>query len=92
MGIESILVAGQVLGPGEWQRVRKQYFRHHTTPGRAGTFTASVTFAGGQTASVNITIAAFDLLVQGVGAAGIGMGQTAVVSASNLPGDQKCAA
>ena len=33
---------------------------------------------------------AFDLLVQGVGAAGISMGQTAVASASNLPGNQVC--
>ena len=89
LGIESILVAGQVLGHGEWQRSGNNIFVT-IPPGRAGTFTASVTFAGGQTASVNITIAAFDLLVQGVGAAGIGMGQTAVVSASNLPGEEVC--
>ena len=89
LGIESVLVAGQLLGPGEWRQVGNNIYVT-IPPGRAGTFTASVTFAGGQTASVNITIAAFDLLVQGVGAAGIGMGQTAVVSASNLPGDKVC--
>ena len=89
LGIESVLVAGQLLGPGEWRQVGNNIYVT-IPPGRAGTFTASVTFAGGQTASVNITIAAFDLLVQGVGAAGIGMGQTAVVSASNLPGDNVC--
>ena len=89
LSIESVLVAGQTLGSGEWRRVGNNIYVT-IPPGRAGTFTASVTFAGGQTASVNITIAAFDLLVQGVGAAGIGMGQTAVVSASNLPGDKVC--
>ena len=89
LGIESILVAGQSLGPGEYQRAGNNIFITIPT-GRAGTFTVAVTFTGGQTATVNITIAAFDLLVQGVGAAGISMGQTAVASASNLPGNQVC--
>ena len=88
-GIEAILVAGQVLGPGEWQRSGNNIFVT-IPPGRAGTFTVAVTFTGGQTATANITVAAFDLLVQGIGASGIGMGQTAVVSASNLPGDKVC--
>ena len=89
LGIESILVAGQSLGPGEYQRAGNNIFITIPT-GRAGTFTVAVTFTGGQTATVNIAIAAFDLLVQGVGAAGISMGQTAVASASNLPGNQVC--
>ena len=89
LGIESILVAGQSLGPGEYQRAGNNIFITIPT-GRAGTFTVAVTFTGGQTATANITIAAFDLLVQGVGAAGISMGQTAVASASNLPGNQVC--
>ena len=89
LGIESILVAGQSLGPGEYQRAGNNIFIT-IPPGRTGTFTVAVTFTGGQTATVNIAIAAFDLLVQGVGAAGISMGQTAVASASNLPGNQVC--
>ena len=89
LGIESILVAGQSLGPGEYQRAGNNIFITIPT-GRAGTFTVAVTFTGGQTATANITIAAFDLLVQGVGAAGISMGQTALASASNLPGKQVC--
>ena len=89
LGIESILVAGQSLGPGEYQRAGNNIFITIPT-GRAGTFTVAVTFTGGQTATANITIGAFDLLVQGVGAAGISMGQTAVASASNLPGNQVC--
>ena len=89
LGIESILVAGQSLGPGEYQRAGNNIFIT-IPPGRAGTFTVAVTFTGGQTATANITITAFDLLVQGVGAAGISMGQTAVASASNLPGNQVC--
>ena len=89
LGIESILVAGQSLGPGEYQRAGNNIFITIPT-GRVGTFTVAVTFTGGQTATANITIAAFDLLVQGVGAAGISMGQTAVASASNLPGNQVC--
>ena len=89
LGIESILVAGQSLGPGEYQRAGNNIFITIPT-GRTGTFTVAVTFTGGQTATVNIAIAAFDLLVQGVGAAGISMGQTAVASASNLPGNQVC--
>ena len=89
LGIESILVAGQRLGPGEYQRAGNNIFIT-IPPGRTGTFTVAVTFTGGQTATVNIAIAAFDLLVQGVGAAGISMGQTAVASASNLPGNQVC--
>ena len=89
LGIEAILVAGQLLGPGEWRRSGNNIYVT-IPPGRAGTFTVAVTFTGGQTATANITVAAFDLLVQGIGASGIGMGQTAVVSASNLPGDKVC--
>ncbi len=89
LSINNVLVAGRPLGAGQWRQSGKT-LTVTIPPGTSGTVTVHVTFNGGQTASVNITIAAIELLVQGIGSGGLTLGQTAIASSFNLPGNEVC--
>ena len=91
LSVESILVGGKSLSQGQWRQGGNNIFVTLPT-GRSGTVTIFVTFSNGQTASANITIGAIELEVGGVGANGLGLGETAVVTATNLPGREVCSA
>ena len=86
--VNNVLVAGRSQGV-QWRQSGKT-LTVTIPPGTSGTVTVHVTFDGGQTASVNITIAAIELLVQGIGSDGLTLGQTAVASSFNLPGNEVC--
>ena len=62
-----------------------------TIPPRVtGIATIRVNFADGSSAFVNVTVADATLTVAGIHGAGIGLGETAFVSAFDLPGDEVC--
>ena len=86
--VNNVLVAGRSQG-AQWRQTGKT-LTVTIPPGTSGTVTVHVTFDGGQTASVNITIAAIELLVQGIGSDGLTLGQTAIASSFNLPGNEVC--
>ena len=87
VGISQVLIGGR---PANWNRGGGNNLFVTIPSSASGTITVAVIFTEGPTASANIIIGAIDLSVQGIGAAGIGLGQTVIVSASNLPGDQVC--
>ena len=86
--VNNVLVAGRSQGV-QWRQNGKT-LTVTIPPGTSGTVTVHVTFDGGQTASVNITIATIELLLQGIGSGGLTLGQTAIASSFNLPGDEVC--
>ena len=88
---QDVRVGGRLLGRSEW-RTAGDNILVTIPPGTSGKVTVFVTFSGGQTASANITVGAIELLVQGVGSNGIGLGGSATVSANNLPGQEVCTA
>ena len=91
--VRNVRVAGRPLEGGQW-------WQSGTTlsvtipPHTSGTVTISVELRDGdgsvRTASANITIAAFELGVQGIGSGGLTLGQNAIASSLNLPGNEVC--
>ncbi len=88
VSVTDILIAGR---PQSQWRTAGNNIIVTIPPGTSGTVTISVQFQGmTERVSAIITIGAIELEVRGISSAGIGLGSTAIVTATDLPGTEVC--
>ncbi len=88
VSVTDIRIAGRP--PSQW-RTAGNTIIVTIPPGTSGTVSISVQFQGTtEHVSTTITIGAIELEVRGISSAGIGLGSTAIVTATDLPGTEVC--
>ena len=88
VSVTDILIAGRPLS--QWRTAGNNIIVT-IPPGTSGTVTISVQFPEmTERVSAIITIGAIELEVRGISSAGIGLGSTAIVTATDLPGTEVC--